>query len=517
MSAEKPNSTFVASNEKATNEKAANASEPAAHVDVPEHKTPFARFMAEWLIFPKLLYFGLNVVIYSTHAFLPQFARRVWKLQKHEFGLTNFVQFTNLFGSYVFSRLADRTGAYRSIVAGCVAAYCLSMCMLMFPLFDYDANKYLTMAQYLTINGVAFFFTAGTFPLLDSMVMSQLSSNPKFSKEMFGRQRLWGTVGHCIIGSFVHFLEKRAFIKNAFGERVDLMMFIVLIVSSVLFVALVYVAIPKDLKVEAHSHHGPAKEEKSPAAAGPKPSARALLYKPAFAFFLLTVLVAGLVRSVITTYQSPFITDELHYNKSLVSDSIFVRVFPEVSLYFFSKEISQYFGIYWVLLIGHIAGVLRMFGYSLIQGNQVPVTTVSLDVALKDSQNYYVVKDGDNKPTGVIYQLLTPAWLITYVIYGLECLKGVNSSLVISSSARIASDMAPKGLASTAQGYVSGIWQGMSMTIASLMCLFTVNYFAIRGTFMYVSIAGAVCVTLIALKFALIDRTIFARNTKTVA
>jgi hypothetical protein len=89
--------------------------------------------------------------------------------------------------------------------------------------------------------------------------------------------------------------------------------------------------------------------------------------------------------------------------------------------------------------------------------------------------------------------------------------------LVISSAARIASDMAPKGLSSTAQGYVSGIWQGLSMTLSSAMCLGTVAWIAIRGTFFWVSIVGAICVSLITFKFAAIDRTIFVRNTKTVA
>ena len=187
--------------------------------------------------------------------------------------------------------------------------------------------------------------------------------------------------------------------------------------------------------------------------------------------------------------------------KSVVSGSIFIRVFPEAALYFFSKEITQWFGIYWVLLIGHVAGVVRMFGYTL-----VPAAAEEL-VTKAD-------KDGNIVTS---FKEFEPTFPVLIVIYALECLKGINSSLVISSAARIASDMAPKGLASTAQGYVSGVWQGMSMTLASALCLVTVHYFKIIGTFRGVSIVGAACVTLIALKFALIDRTIFVRNTKSVA
>lgn len=490
----------------------ASASNPAIINDSNEEPSRptniFAKLAEEYLIFPKLLYFGLNIVIYSTHSFLFQYVRDTWLINKSEYSLTNFVQFTNIAGSFVFSRLADRTGKYRLIVSGCVAAYCLCMCTLLFPVLlpeghinikDYtgeegliDPYRAVRLGIYLLINAVCFFFTAGTFPLLDSMVMSKLSSNPNLSKELFGRQRLWGTIGHCIIGVIVHFIYEKTN-KNL------IVMFYTLIVTSILFIITVFVGIPGDLKVEAHSHghhgsHG-AKDSKegttaSPAASGPRPTAFSLMTSPSFSFFLGTIFVAGFIRSIITTFQSPFITDELYFDKSVVSNSIFVRVFPECALYFFSKEITQWFGIYWVLIIGHTAGVVRMFGYTLITGDKKPV-------------------DGA--------KALSPEPFILYYIFALECLKGVNSSLVISSAARIASDMAPKGLASTAQGLVAGTWQGLSMTLASLAGYFLVKYVQIVGTFRICSIAGAICIVLIVLKFAMVDRVLFASSRKSVA
>jgi MFS family permease len=467
----------------------ASASNPAILASTNEEyrsKSAIVNLVEDWLIVPKMLYFGLNVVIYSTHAFLYQYVNTVWGIEKDEYSLTNFVQFTNIAGAFVFSRLADRTGKYRLIVAGCVAAYCCCMCLLLFPVFLGDDRKVFKIAYYLTINAACFFFTAGTFPLLDSMVMSKLSSNPKLSKEMFGRQRLWGTIGHCIIGVIVH----EAY--EIFGNDYKIM-FYTLIISSVAFIATVFFGIPANLKIEAHSHghhgHGGSKDNKeasaSPAASGPRPTAFSLMTSASFSFFLGTVLVAGFIRSIITTYQSPYITEELHYGKGVVSNSIFVRVFPEAALYFFSKEITQWLGIYWVLLIGHTAGVVRMFGYTLVPSGPVE----------------------NSKPSTFAY----------FSILALECLKGVNSSLVISSAARIASDMAPKGLASTAQGLVAGTWQGLSMTIASLSGFFLVRYFQIRNTFVFCSTAGAFCIVLIVLKFAMVDRVIFSSSRKSVA
>lgn len=458
-------------------------------------KSALANFVEEWLVVPKMLYFGLNVVIYSTHAFLFQYVEGAWGIKKHEYSLTNFVQFTNIAGSFVFSRLADRTGKYRAIVAGCVAAYTVCMCLLLWCPFDTDEKSpqhLYKLAYYLAINGACFFFTAGTFPLLDSMVMSKLSSNPKLSKEMFGRQRLWGTIGHCVIGVIVHFIYDHC------GKDYKVM-FYTLIVSSIGFICTVFAGIPGDLKIEAHSHghhghHGGNKDSKDASAAspsGPRPTALSLLSSPSFSFFLSTVLVAGLIRAIITTYQSPFITAELHYDKSVVSSSIFIRVFPEAALYFFSKEITQWVGIYWVLLIGHAAGVIRMFGYTMVPAGP--------------------------KPTDPKAELPLPAFFPYVFILALECLKGINSSLVISSAARIASDMAPKGLASTAQGLVAGVWQGLSMTLGSLAGFFLVKAIQINGTFQICSIIGAVCIVLIVLKFAMVDRVIFTTSRKSVA
>lgn len=475
----------------------ASASNPA-NIPTNEYARPLtgvAKFIEDWLVVPKILYFGLNVVIYSTHAFLFQYVQGAWGLKKDEYNLTNFVQFTNIAGSFVFSRLADRTGKYRLIVAGCVAAYTATMCLLLYCPFDINpeapSNKY-KIAYYLLINAIAFFFTAGTFPLLDSMVMSKLSSNPKLSKEMFGRQRLWGTIGHCVIGVIVKG------IYNVAGRDYKVM-FYTLIVSSIGFIAAVFLGIPGDLKIEAHSHghHGhhsgnkDSKEATAAATSGPRPNAMTLLLSPSFSFFLGTVLVAGLVRAVITTNQSPFITEELKYDISVVSSSIFVRVFPETALYFFSKEITQWVGIYWVLIIGHTAGVLRMFGYTMVSPS-----------------------DGNRDDKG---NLPEPKALSYVFILLLECLKGVNSSLVISSAARIASDMAPKGLASTAQGLVAGVWQGLSMTLGSLAGFYLIGMIHINGTFTIFSLAGGICIVLIILKFALIDRVIFTTSRKSVA
>ena len=472
--------------EKSSHASASNPAIVAASNEEHRSKSVVVNFVEDWLVVPKMLYFGLNVVVYSTHAFLFQYVNSAWGIQKDEYSLTNFVQFTNIAGSFVFSRLADRTGKYRLIVAGCVAAYCGCMCLLLFPVFLGEDKKAFKLAYYLAINAACFFFTSGTFPLLDSMVMSKLSSNPKLSKEMFGRQRLWGTIGHCIIGVIVHEAYDR------FGKDYKIM-FYTLIISSIAFIATVFFGIPADLKVEAHSHghhgHGGNKDNKeasaSPAVAGPRPTAFSLMTSPSFSFFLGTVFVAGFIRSVITTYQSPFITEELKYNKAVVSNSIFVRVFPEAALYFFSKEITQWLGIYWVLLIGHTAGVVRMFGYTMVTPG----------------------KSSNSKPDTFAY----------ISILALECLKGVNSSLVISSAARIASDMAPKGLASTAQGLVAGTWQGLSMTIASLAGFFLVRFLQIKKTFVVSSAAGAICIVLIVLKFAMVDRVIFSSSRKSVA
>ncbi len=438
-------------------------------------------FFDHWLFMPKLLYFFLTMVTSSTHAFLYQYVSTTWHIQPHEFGYTNFVQFTNIFGSYIFARLADRTGAYRPILTSCIFGYCVFRCLLMFPIFDYHSQYTLAMLHYLTINGAAFFFIGGTFPLLDALVMNQLSSNPEYNKEIFGRQRLFATIGHCVVGVLVDWAIKSQYSKSNFENPLTIM-FCVLIVTSVTFALLVFWGIPPSAIIETKESES---ENRFSLSLNSKEN---LLMNPGFLFFLFTIFVAGIVRSVITNYQSAYITAELHYDKSVVTDSIFIRVFPEVALFFFSKEVTQYLGIYWVLIIGHISGVLRMFGYTLIKGNQ-EYFTISSDGVQTLSE-------------------ISPPRSITLYIYFLECLKGVNASFVISSATRIAADMAPKGMSSTAQGYTAAVWQGLSNTVASAICICTVKLIYIRGTMLYTSLVGMICIFAILLKFMLIDRSI---------
>lgn len=58
----------------------------------------------EWLLVPKLLYFSLNLVIYSTNAFLFQYVETYWRIPKAEFALINVFQFTSFVSSQFFSK-----------------------------------------------------------------------------------------------------------------------------------------------------------------------------------------------------------------------------------------------------------------------------------------------------------------------------------------------------------------------------------------------------------------------------
>jgi len=446
----------------------------------------------EWLLVPKLLYFSLNLVIYSTNAFLFQYVETYWRIPKAEFALINVFQFTSFVGALLFSRIADLTGKHRSILAGCVVGYCLFRCLIIFPEFFGETERHLKLLYFYAINGACFFFTGGAFPILDSLVMNKLSSNSNFDKDMFGRQCLWGSIGRCIIGVVVYKLYEIT------GQDFNVM-FYTLIVSSVLFIITVFWGIPKDLriKVETHDHihtlesQADDKISKELSAGDPsqrivsRPGTFYLLTKPKFFFFLGTVFVAGFIRAMTNTLRSVFITNELFLEKSVISNSIFFSVFPEIFLYFYSKKINQKIGIYWIFIIGHIAGIIRTFGCTFLRSSS--------------KKNSY------------------PNLPVYFCIIAIESFNGINSSFVITSATRIASDMAPKGMAFSAQGLVVGTLQGFSMTIASLAGYLMVEAFDIRSTFILSSLLGAVCVVLILIKFAFFDRVIFINYRKSIS
>lgn len=453
------------------------------------------------LVLPKMLYFSLNLVVYSVHAFQAQFFMDAWNLPIYKFGYISSLQGFNFFGALLWSHAADRVGRPKLIISGCALAYCGLMCGLLLPAFDGPERKLLKSFYAAILNGSAQFFLAGCFPLLDALILAVLAKNPRNSKEIFGKQRLWGTFGHASATYLSVYAIEVADYQGMYG---------LLAICTFAFITIVYLGIPAtiDIRKSSHHHRQASAAEKSRSAeqaagheqtdkkSAPSPTTAEvegtasavdaesppttrLLKNPHFLFFIAFILVAGYVRSIMTNFQSYFIERVLHQDKRVVGHAGAARVITEVGVFFFGKQLMASIGPYWMLLFSQLAGIGRVLGYALI-------------------------------PVGA------PGW--EKLIYPLELLKGLNTGLIVSSAVRLAHDIAPPDCSNTAQGLFSGVYTGLATALGGILGGWLIYVFwetatvPMQAMFRVSAGIAAVMTLLFAVKYAVVDRVICTRG-----
>ena len=426
-----------------------------------------------YFIVPKMLYFLLNWLVYSPHAYIFQFIGIMWGLDASKTNLAMVFQIFNFFGAMFWGSVADATRKYKLIAAFCVIVNTAFVCAMAFPLFSGDSRfwyyNFLTMGQC--------FFSAGTFPMIDSIVLSILEADPSAGKDYYGSQKAFGTIAHNITTKVIHELYER------FGQDFFVMYYsaigsMILLVVSLLFL------VSDHLKIKTHKHHGPAKkvtdedeEEEVPQGS----STFGLLKKPSFVLFLGSILASGIVRSVNTNNHSIFLTDYLKLGKHVVGDLMFVRLIPELSLLFFAKYFMTIIGPYWFLILGQLSGLVRILLYLLLKP----------DV----SQNFPYI----------------------YILYAIEALKGANSSMVSAAAFRIASDLAPVAWGGAAQTLVGGVWQGISMSAAAVIAYFILKQDqgsseTLRNLFAITGVLGGISFIIIFVHYSIVNPVLFKKK-----
>jgi len=450
------------------------------------------------LLVPKLLYFLLNWVTYSTHTYLGQFVGAYWGITNDRYQLSNIAQLANFVGALVWGSLADRSKKYKLICSICCLCAGMFATLQAFPIPG-EAGKTWNFTYFCVLCIFQHFFGAGTFALIDAICLSILNNHPKSSKDAYGKQKMWGTVAHNICTKVLHFVYKK------FGDDFNVM-FYSLTTATLLLVSTLIYGIPDNLKVEAHKHgHHAKKEEKKPTAldvgstssavdstasvdtiqsvAPPKKNENTvflLLKSGTFLFFLFSVLGAGLVRSVHTITQSLFITDVLGQDKSLVADAILFRLPFELGLLFYAKEVMAKVGVHWFFVVGQAAGLLRMLVYTML------------------TDDFAATRIGKG------------------ILISMESLKGANSSMVSASAVKMAAELAPEGCSGAAQTLVAGTWQGISMGLAAILGFLLVKTKNLEASYkrLYIvtSVIGALCLVVVFCRFAFIDKVLFKKR-----
>lgn len=400
-----------------------------------------------FFIVPKALYFLLNWLVYSPHAYIFQFIGTMWGLSKAQLNFSMLLQIFNFLGAMYWGALADRTRKYKLIAAFCVIMNTVFVCAMAFPILT-GSGRY---AYFLILTAGQCFFSAGTFPMIDAIVLSALEADPSAGKDSYGYQKAFGTIAHNVNASVIHYAYEH------FGQDFFVMYYSAIGSMLALVLTLLY-GVSDRLKIKAHKHHAaPAGKKKEMDLAAVEDDATTtttssassdaieqgntsgsstwnLIKQPKFLFFLASILASGVVRSVNTNNHSVYLTEYLKLDKAAVGSlMLWGRLLPEIGLLFFAKTFMSYIGPYWFLILGQFAGLLRISLY------------LFLEPFVSDSPPYNII------------------------LIFIEMLKGANSSMVSASAFRIASDLAPPAWSGAAQTLVAGVWQGVSMALAAII------------------------------------------------
>lgn len=221
------------------------------------------KFIDQYLILVKLLYFSLNVLCYSTYTYTNTYANQVWQVENDKFGYILGLGAIGFTGSLFWTWLADRWNQTRLIVMMASIGYCTSFFLLrLIPIETVVTLSASFRFVYFSVAyGMCNFFTSAMYPLLDRRVFQILSQDKRFSLELFGRQRLFGTLGQ----SFITLVNGFAIDKFGFDS-----LFVSLIVSTLVFLLLVANSFPRDLppsplldnKLNGDLHHRKQSDDK---------------------------------------------------------------------------------------------------------------------------------------------------------------------------------------------------------------------------------------------------------------
>lgn len=382
----------------------------------------------DWLLWPKYLYFLLNFCVYSSYHFSFKYLREKWGVSDSAFGVLNSLTAISFLASIFWTSLADRTKSYKLILTFATVMYGLSFSALLVGEKWFDKEQSFSKIAFIA---VSFLFTniavSALYPILDNRIMVLLSQRSVRSKDLFGRQRLWGCLGQSAVG-----LVSAVAIKS-FGFPG---MFALLLSSCLVFIISIQYFLNTQFKnltaqvvepAEASADPKASEGKEQPADQKRSPFVQ-LCTNAKFMLLLLLVLIGGITRGIVGTYLQQYL--ERFYGIEPVEYASFTmsRLLTEIGAFFIGKPLLEYFGAEWLLILGIVAGMFRVGAYGFMP--------------------------------------LRKEWKIS--VPAVELLKGLNAAFIVVGGTRISHDIAPPGAQATAQGFFSGVHGNLSNAMAGL-------------------------------------------------
>ena len=380
-----------------------------------------------YLLFPKSIFFLVNFILYTTYTYQLDYLSDVWNLNITSSGFITSIPVISFFSAIFWSSLAQRTGKYKEIIVGAVVLYSISFTSFMgLATIMKDSENWKRFVVVSIIYGTMSVLASALFPLLDHKIYTKLSKDLRFSPEIFGRQRLWGTVGQGVSGFVAGWGIKNYGYVSIFFYSAG---------ASIIFVLLVIFGFESSSSANVNGSESGVKAEdnKTKVEKISWMTAMRKLMHLQFISFLLVILVASYSRAIVGNYLVRYLKVCLKINKDTSGFLILMRTLPEIACFFFSKNMLETFGVKNTLLFAQLAGLIRVTTYAWIPEEA------------------------------------------KWVPFVVESLRGVNNAFLMASGVRLAHELAPVEAQTVAQGFFHGIFgnltTGTAGVLASLISL----------------------------------------------
>ncbi|EPZ31348.1 MFS general substrate transporter [Rozella allomycis CSF55] len=393
------------------------------------------------LIYPKILFFVLLVAVNTCYTFRTRFFRDVFGIPAQQYGIIAAVlSFVAFASAPLWTYIADRFRCPKTTLL--ITTLCQGAAFFLFKCISRATEETLpqTIAAVIAVGSVINCFNGAVYPLMDRIIVAMLNSSKceGNAKELYGRQRLWGTLGNTVIVQFMGYLIDKYSYDSIFPA---------VGISFTLFTVIGFFLIPSDRPKNGVSIYSIGEKKDPEIAKSAKlekknekrpsnfESIGKLLSNPKFGFFLLIVLFNGVSRAIGSHFMANYIEDDLD---GLSGDKTFVSLASncgqaiELIFFFVSRYLVARFGVFKLMVAAQVSMIIRM----------------GIHVAL---------------PVGTGIQTYV------YIACLAEAFKGISFGCMTASGVMVAVKEAPIELQATAQGLFSGIYVGLAPSLAGLL------------------------------------------------
>jgi MFS family permease len=395
-------------------------------------------------------------------------------MTQKQFGDTMAVMACASFVAMTFwSSLADYTSRHKLVLMTTSLSLGISFQLLLIPINNPTGEKMFYFFCFLLYG----FIYGGILPLTDYQALKMIEAIPGVGKEMYGRQRMFGSMGYGLTSLLVGILV------DWFGA---IAINYVQLTCSLLFCIFVFFSTESDkrpiieMKIEEINSKTNLKvEEKEKSPESPKqlhevpPSDHRrpiviLLTNLNFVFLLFSVFLMGIARSVMNAFLALFLADYLNIKATKTGLAVCIGMLSSSAVFYPGAWLIQNVGVYWMLIAAQTLVALRCWAYTFIP----------------HSPSY------------------------NWMMYVVEILNGLSTGLTQVSGVKIAIMTAPKGLEATALGLYVSMYTQLPVIVSTF---FGGRVYDAKGPvflFLITAILSTITLVLVFCKY-LFERKIF--------